>query len=61
MTLLQALVAEAVPPRQHCRCQGYPSLMCGMAVTFGPVSGGWLTQAPGWPDNRGALPARRHP
>ena len=49
MTLSQALIAEAVPPRQRGRYQGYLSGMYAAAATFGPVVGGWLTQHYGWP------------
>jgi EmrB/QacA subfamily drug resistance transporter len=48
MTLSQALIAEAVPPRQRGRYQGYLSGMYATAATFGPVAGGWLTQHWGW-------------
>ncbi|PPQ26164.1 MFS transporter [Rhodopila globiformis] len=48
MTLSQALIAEAVPPRQRGKYQGYLSGMYATAATFGPVAGGWLTQAFGW-------------
>ncbi|HEX3504397.1 MAG TPA: MFS transporter [Xanthobacteraceae bacterium] len=49
MTLSQALIGEAIPPRERGRYQGY---LAGIAVTsnsFGPVAGGYLTQAFGWP------------
>src|SRR6476659_5824636 len=49
MTLSQALIGEAIPPRERARYQGY---LAGVAVssnTFGPVAGGYLTQAFGWP------------
>jgi EmrB/QacA subfamily drug resistance transporter len=49
MTLSQALIAEAVPPRQRGRYQGYLSGMYAAAATFGPVVGGWLTEEYGWP------------
>src|SRR3954468_13897449 len=49
MTLSQALIAEAVPPRQRGKYQGYLSGMYATAATFGPVAGGWLTQVFGWP------------
>jgi EmrB/QacA subfamily drug resistance transporter len=49
MTLSQALIAEAVPPRQRGKYQGYLSGMYASAATFGPVAGGWLTQHYGWP------------
>jgi MFS family permease len=48
MTLSQALIAEAVPPRQRGQYQGYLSGMYASASTFGPVAGGWLTQHYGW-------------
>jgi len=48
MTLSQALIAEAVPPRQRGKYQGYLSGLFASAATFGPVAGGWLTQAFGW-------------
>src|ERR1700712_5085108 len=48
MTLSQALIAEAVPPRQRGKYQGYLSGMYASAATFGPFAGGWLTQAFGW-------------
>jgi EmrB/QacA subfamily drug resistance transporter len=49
MTLSQALIGETIPPRERGRYQGY---LAGIAVTsnsFGPVAGGYLTQAFGWP------------
>ncbi len=49
MTLSQALIAEAVPPRQRGQYQGYLSGTYAMAATFGPVAGGVLTQHFGWP------------
>ncbi len=48
MTLSQALVGEAVPPRQRGRFQGYLASVYMSASTFGPVAGGWLTQYFGW-------------
>ncbi|WP_210207657.1 MFS transporter [Rhodoplanes elegans] len=48
MTLSQALVGEAVPPRERARYQGW---LAGVAVTansFGPVVGGVLTEHFGW-------------
>lgn len=48
MTLSQSLIGEAIPPRERGRYQGY---LAGIAVssnTFGPVAGGYLTQAFGW-------------
>ena len=49
MTLSQALIAEAVPPRERGKYQGYLSGMYASAATFGPVAGGFLTQHFGWP------------
>ncbi len=49
LTLCQALVGEAVPPRARGRYQGYLSTIFVAASTFGPVAGGYLTQAFGWP------------
>lgn len=48
MTLSQALIAESVPPRERAQYQGYLAAMYASAATFGPVAGGWLTQAFGW-------------
>ena len=48
MTLSQALIGKSIPPRERGRYQGY---LAGIAVssnTFGPVAGGYLTQAFGW-------------
>ena len=48
MALSQALVGEAVPPRQRGQFQGYLSAVFVCSATFGPVAGGWLTQHFGW-------------
>ncbi len=48
MTLSQALIAEAVPPRERGKYQGYLSGMFASASTFGPVAGGYLTEHFGW-------------
>jgi EmrB/QacA subfamily drug resistance transporter len=48
MTLSQALVGEAVPPRERGRYQGYLASVFVASSTFGPVAGGWLTQSFGW-------------
>ena len=48
MTLSQALVGEAVPPRERGRYQGYLASVFVCSSTFGPVAGGWLTQQFGW-------------
>jgi EmrB/QacA subfamily drug resistance transporter len=48
MTLSQALIGEAVPPRERGRYQGYLAGISVSSSTFGPVAGGYLTQAFGW-------------
>src|SRR5712675_2951357 len=48
MTLSQALIGEAVPPRQRARYQGYLAAVAVCANTFGPVAGGYLTEHFGW-------------
>jgi len=48
MTLSQALVGEAIPPRERGRYQGYLAGVSVASSTFGPVAGGYLTQAFGW-------------
>jgi len=48
MTLSQALVGEAIPPRERARYQGYLSAVAVSANTFGPVAGGYLTEHFGW-------------
>ncbi len=48
MTLCQALLGEAVPPRERARYQGWLSSIFVCSSTFGPVAGGWLTQSFGW-------------
>jgi MFS family permease len=42
------LVGEAVPPRERGRYQGYLAAVAVSSNTFGPVAGGYLTQAFGW-------------
>jgi len=49
MTLSQALIGEAVPPRERGRYQGYLAAVVVCANTFGPLAGGYLTQQFGWP------------
>ena len=48
MTLSQALIGEAIPPRERGRYQGYLAGVAVTSSTFGPVAGGYLTQALGW-------------
>ncbi|HUZ32808.1 MAG TPA: MFS transporter [Xanthobacteraceae bacterium] len=48
MTLSQALVGETIPPRERGRYQGYLAGISVASSTFGPVAGGYLTQALGW-------------
>ncbi len=48
MALSQALVGETIPPRQRGRYQGYLAGVSVSSSTFGPVAGGYLTEAFGW-------------
>jgi EmrB/QacA subfamily drug resistance transporter len=48
MTLSQALVGEAIPPRARARYQGYLATVAVTANAFGPVAGGYLTSQFGW-------------
>jgi EmrB/QacA subfamily drug resistance transporter len=48
MTLSQALVGEAIPPRERARYQGYLAAVAVCANTFGPVAGGYMTEHFGW-------------
>jgi EmrB/QacA subfamily drug resistance transporter len=48
MTLSQALIGEAVPPRERARYQGYLAAVAVSSNTFGPVVGGYLTEHFGW-------------
>jgi EmrB/QacA subfamily drug resistance transporter len=48
MTLSQALIGEAIPPRERGRYQGYLAGISVSSSTFGPVAGGYLTEAFGW-------------
>lgn len=49
MTQAQALIGEAVPPRQRGRFQGWIATIFLSSSTLGPVLGGILTQHLGWP------------
>src|SRR5918997_760402 len=48
MTLSQALIGEAVPPRERARYQGYLAANAVTASALGPVAGGFLTEHFGW-------------
>ena len=48
MALSQAMIGEAVPPRERARYQGYLAAVVGASNAFGPVAGGFLTQSFGW-------------
>jgi EmrB/QacA subfamily drug resistance transporter len=48
MTLSQALIGEAIPPRERGRYQGYLAGVAVSSSTFGPVAGGYLTEVFGW-------------
>lgn len=47
-TLGQALIGEAVPPRERGRFQAYIASTFAAASAFGPVAGGFITQWFGW-------------
>lgn len=48
MTLSQALIGEAIPPRDRAHYQGYLAGVAVTSSTFGPVVGGLLTHYFGW-------------
>jgi EmrB/QacA subfamily drug resistance transporter len=48
MTLSQALIGEAIPPRERARYQGYLASIAVCANSFGPVVGGLMTEHFGW-------------
>lgn len=48
MTLSQALIGEAIPPRERARYQGYLAAVAVCANSFGPAAGGYLTEHFGW-------------
>ena len=48
MTLSQALIGEAVPPRDRGRFQGWFSAIFALASTVGPLAGGFLSETWGW-------------
>jgi EmrB/QacA subfamily drug resistance transporter len=48
MTLAQALIGEAVPPRDRGRFQGWFGANFALASTLGPMAGGFLSQHYGW-------------
>ncbi len=48
MTLAQALIGEAVPPRERARYQGFLASVAVFSTAFGAVAGGLLTQHFGW-------------
>ena len=48
MTLSQALIGEAIPPRERAKYQGYLAAVMVTATTAGPLLGGYLTAHFGW-------------
>jgi EmrB/QacA subfamily drug resistance transporter len=48
LTLTQALIGETVPPRERGKFQAWIAGAYGFASAFGPVAGGFITQAFGW-------------
>lgn len=49
LTLAMALIGESLPPRERGRYQAYLVACFMSASATGPLAGGWLTQAFGWP------------
>src|SRR3546814_16897123 len=47
MTLSQALVGEAVPPRERAHYQGYPAAVAVSSSPLGRVAGRFPTEHPG--------------
>lgn len=48
MSLAQALIADAVPPRERGRAQGYIAMISMLASTAGPLVGGLMVATLGW-------------
>jgi EmrB/QacA subfamily drug resistance transporter len=48
MTLAQALIGEAVSPKERGRFQGWFGAVFALASTLGPIAGGFLSQHLGW-------------
>jgi EmrB/QacA subfamily drug resistance transporter len=48
MTSSQALIGEAIPPRERARYQGYLAAVGISANAFGPVAGGFMAVQLGW-------------
>lgn len=48
LTMAQALIGEAVPPRERGRYQARIAGSYAFASAFGPVAGGYLSQTLGW-------------
>lgn len=48
LTQAQALIGEALPPRERGRYQAWIAGSFAFASSFGPVAGGYLTQIFGW-------------
>ncbi|CAH1696689.1 MFS domain-containing protein [Hyphomicrobiales bacterium] len=48
ITLSQALIGEAIAPRQRARFQGYLATISVTANALGPVAGGYITEHLGW-------------
>ncbi len=48
MALAQALIADAVPPRERGRAQGYIAMISVLASTAGPLFGGFMVEILGW-------------
>ena len=48
MSMSQATIADVVSPRERGRYQGYMAGAWAVASIFGPIIGGWVTDAASW-------------
>jgi EmrB/QacA subfamily drug resistance transporter len=48
MAMAQSAIADVVAPRERGRYQGYMAGTWGVASVFGPILGGWMTDALSW-------------
>ncbi len=48
MVLVQAIIADVVPPRERGRAMAVTGSMFAISSVAGPLLGGWFTNGPGW-------------